>query len=211
MSEGDAVQSVLILDPAAAQRFIDERGANGHDQFDEVWNGRVVVAPTPNNEHFRIASQLNSIFSGLVEWDRGEQSNPGGNVTDRDEGWEQNYRNPDVLVVLEGSQAIDRGTRWLGGPDLVVEIISPGEEPKAKFDFYAKVKTREVLIVDRNPWAVEVHRLKGKKLALVGRSDEADPQVGGSAVLPLTFKLVAGKPRPRIEVTHSKSKKTWLV
>lgn len=205
------MSSVLILDPATAKRFIDERAANGHDQYDEVWEGRVVVAPSPNNEHFRIASLLNSIFSGFVDWERGEQSLPGGNVTDRDEEWEKNYRNPDVLVVLEGSTAIDRGTRWLGGPDLVVEIISPGEEPQAKFDFYAKIKTREVLIVDRDPWAVELYRLKGKKLALVGRSDEAKPAVVASTVLPLTFKLVAGKPRSRIEVTHAKTKKTWLV
>ncbi len=205
------MSSVLILDPSVAKRFIEERAANGHDQFDEVWEGRVVVAPSPNNEHYFLAMRLAEAFSANIYWDRGERALPGGNVTDRDEEWEKNYRNPDVLVVLEGSQAIDRGTRWLGGPDLVVEIISPGEEPQAKFDFYAKIKTREVLIVDRNPWAVELYRLKGKKLTLVGRSDEAKAAVVASTVLPLTFKLVTEKPRPRIEVAHPESKKTWLV
>jgi Uma2 family endonuclease len=200
----------LILDPTVAQRFIDERSANGHDNY-EVWDGRVVVAPMPNNEHYFIAMKLAEAFSANIDWDRGERALPGGNVSDRDDEWEKNYRNPDLLVVLEGSTAIDRGSRWLGGPDLVVEIISPGEEPQAKFDFYAKVKTREVLIVDRNPWAVELYRLKGKKLILVGRSDEEEPQTVASAVLPLTFKLIAGKPRSRIEVTHPKSKKTWMV
>jgi hypothetical protein len=84
----------------------------------------------------------------------------------------------------------------------LVEIISPGEKPYDKFDFYAQVNTREVLIINRGPWAIELHQLRGGKLVLAGRSDLANPAVLASSVLPLTFRLVAGQARPRIEVVH---------
>lgn len=43
-------------------------------------------------------------------------------------------------MYLAGSKAKDSGTHWVGGPDILVEITSPGEDPRQKLDFYAKVK-----------------------------------------------------------------------
>jgi hypothetical protein len=91
----------------------------------------------------------------------------------------------------------------------VVEIISPGEDPLAKFAFYAGIGTREVLIVDRDPWAVELYQLRAGQLTLAGRSDAANPGVVPSSVLPLTFRLEAATPRQRIVMTHSVTGQTW--
>lgn len=203
------MSSVLILDPYLARDFVAARHASGGDQFDEVWDGRIVVPPMPNNEHFRLVTKLVEPFSAVIDWDRGDQALPGGNVSDRDDGWQHNYRNPDILVALAGGAAIDRGTYWRGGPDLVVEIISPGENPHDKFGFYAQVSTREVLIVDRDPWALELYQLCGGKLVLAGRSDLSNSAVLTSSVLPLTFRLVAGQSRPRIEVVHPPTGRRW--
>jgi Uma2 family endonuclease len=63
---------------------------------------------------------------------------------------------PDVVVALAGGQAKDCGTHWCSGPDFVVEIRSPSEDPRDKLDFYAAVGTREVLVIDRDPWALEL-------------------------------------------------------
>lgn len=207
----DIASEVLIKDRETAEKFQADRKERGIDKWDEVWEGVYIVPSMPNNEH----QELQALFlMPLIETVYAPGLGfvaAGVNVTDRHPDWEENYRGPDVVVYLKSTKAINHGTHWLGGPDFLVEIISPSEDPMAKFDFYAKVKSQEVLIVDRDPWAVELYRLKGKKLVLVGRSDETKPAVVASAVLPLTFKLVAGKPRPRIEVTHSKTKKTWLV
>ena len=90
-----------------------------------------------------------------------------------------------------------------------MEITSPGEDPRLKLDFYAKVKTREVLIVDRDPWAVELYQLQGGKLVSAGKSDAATLAVLASGVLPVNFRVQPGKDRPTILVTHKSTGQTW--
>lgn len=201
--------SVLILDPYEARKYRAERETAHPDSRDEVWEGVLVVPPSPNTEHQRIVSRLNSAFSSVIDWDGGDEAVPGGNVSDRDVDWMQNYRDPDVMVYLAANPAKDAGTHWVGGPDFLIEIVSPSDDPRQKLDFYAKVGTREVLILDRYPWALELYRLAGGKLTLVGRADVANPAVLASAVLPLTFQLRDATPRPTIVVTHTATGQTW--
>lgn len=201
--------SVIFLDPAVEREVREDRERRGVDRWDEVWEGVLVVPPSPNTEHFRLVSRLNTAFSAVIDWDRGDQAAPGGNVSDRDRDWSKNYRVPDEVVYLAGNPAVDRGTHWIGGPDLAVEVVSSGEDPQAKFAFYASINTREVLIVDRDPWALELYQLAGGVLRPAGRSDLANPAVLASGVLPLTFQLQAGTPRPTILVAHTATGQTW--
>src|SRR5437870_1624529 len=115
----------------------------------------------------------------------------------------ENFRGPDIVLYLPNNPATNHDTHWLGGPDFLVEIISPGDLAWDKLDFYAKVNTREVLIVDRDPWALELYQLRSGKMKLAGRSDLANPAVLPSSVLPLTFQLRPGSPRPVIHVAHT--------
>ncbi|OWK43504.1 hypothetical protein FRUB_03103 [Fimbriiglobus ruber] len=200
---------MLILDPMLAREFREHHVATDVCRFDEMWEGMLVVPPAPNNEHFRIVSILNTATSSVIDWDAGDQSVPGGNLSDRAADWQHNYRVPDLLVYLAGNPAVDHGTHWEGGPDFLVEIISPGEKPYDKFDFYANVNAREILIVHRDPWALELFQLSGGKYVSAGRSDLSTPGVLKSTVLPLAFRLVAGKTRPKIEVTHPPTGRRW--
>jgi Uma2 family endonuclease len=115
-----------------------------------------------------------------------------------------------VLVCLADGRAKDCGTHWAGGPDLAVEIVSPGEDPRQKLAFYAAIGTRELLVVDRKPWGIELYQLVGTQLILRGRSDVANPAVLASRVLPITFQLVDGLPRPTIRVTHTATGQVWV-
>jgi Uma2 family endonuclease len=103
-------------------------------------------------------------------------------------------------VFLPGNPAEDRGSHWFGGPDLAVEITSRFDRSREKFDFYAKVGIRELLLVDRRPWQLELHRRNGDRRELVGRTGLDDPFALSSRVLPLTFRLISGPSRPKIEV-----------
>jgi Uma2 family endonuclease len=199
--------ATLILDPHLEKRFRDEYP----DRFRETWDGVDTLPPTPNTEHQRLVVQFSSVFSAVIDWDRGDSCFPGANLSDRADGWAQNYRCPDVLVYLSGNPAVDHDTHWVGGPDFLVEIISEGEDPHAKFAFYAAVNTREVLVVERNPWALELFTLVNGALVSAGRSELANGLVLTSDALGLTFKLVAGSPRPKVEVTHPASGKRWVV
>lgn len=200
---------VMIYDPQLEREIRTARDKCDAGRRDEVWDGVLVVPPQANNEHQRIVSRVTSAFSAVIDWDAGDQVLPGANVSDRDADWMENYRDPDVVVYLASNKAKDRNTHWVGGPDLAAEIRSPGEDPRLKLDFYAKVKTHEVLIVDRDPWAVELYQLRRGKLVSVGKADLATSAVLTSGVLPLTFQLRPGTPRPTILLTHTSTKQSW--
>jgi Uma2 family endonuclease len=200
---------VLIYDPLLEKEFRTERERSGLDKWDEVWEGVLVVPALPNNEHQIMVMDFCTAFCAVVNRGGGDRVLPGANVSDREKDWKENYRCPDVVVYLAGNPAKDCGTHWAGGPDLLVEIVSPGDDPQQKFDFYSLVNTREVLIVDRDPWALELYQLQAGMLRLAGRSDLANPAVLTSGVLPLTFQLRAGTPRPTIEIAHPAAGQTW--
>ncbi len=187
---------LLVLDPVMQREFHDH-----YERFTETWDGVDVMPPMPNNEHQELQTRLLFPFCAVVDDPRLGVTTAGVNISDLRAGWTKNYRGPDVAVYLDTNPAIDHGTHWEGGPDFLVEIISDGEDPHAKFDFYAAVNTREVLIVERDPWAVELFQLSGGTLVSAGRSNLANGVAVPSGVLSLAFRLVAATPRPRIEVT----------
>ena len=200
------VRDLLIQDQIKAQR--SETGA---DRYDEVWDGVYVVSPLPNDEHQELVQGLGFVLHNVVILPKLGLVRPGVNVSDRDQDWTQNYREPDVVVYLNGTKAINRGTHWVGGPDFAVEILSPGDAARQKLDFYAKVGVRELLIVDRDPWALELYRLDRGLLAMVGKVTPDDGQDLVSEVLPLRFGLVAGEARPAITATHSDGNRCWSI
>lgn len=200
---------VMIYDPILEQKVRAERERLFPNVRDEVWEGVLVVPPLPNTEHQKTVMDLCYAFASVVNRAGGDSVLPGANVSDREADWTSNYREPDVVVYLATNPAKDHSTHWVGGPDLAVEVVSPGEDPRLKFDFYAKVGTREVLIVARDPWAIELHQLQGGKLVLAGVSNTTTSAVLNSAALPLTFQLRPGSPRPVIHVTHTATGQAW--
>lgn len=201
--------AVLIHDPDLEREVRAERDRLFPNNRDEVWEGVLVMAPLPNNEHQALVLKLAIAFTAATD-PGGDIVLPGCNLSDRVAGWTDNYREPDVAVYLSTTKAKDCGTHWVGGPDLAVEIASPGEDPRQKLDFYAKVDTREVLIVDRDPWALELYQLQGGTLVLVGTSGIANSAVLASSVLPLTFTLRAAAPRPVIRIAHTAKPDEWV-
>jgi Uma2 family endonuclease len=204
-SQRKTTSPVLITDPELAQETLARREASDGDKWNEVWDGVLVMPTLPNDEHQEIQTLL---LVPLVLLNLGKVR-AGVNVTDRHPDWKENFRCPDVVVYLAGNPAVNHGAHWLGGPDFAVEILSPGDLARDKLPFYAKVNTREVLIIDRDPWSLELYQLASGQLQLAGRSDLSDPAVLASAVLPLNFQLQPGGPRPKILVTHPSTGQTW--
>jgi hypothetical protein len=201
--------SVIIHDPEFAEVVKRTRAGSDGDRYTEVWDGVTVMPALPNNEHQDLVLRLCVPFAAVVNWGHGDTVLPGANVSSRPDDWKEDYRCPDVVVTLAGGRAEDRHTHWYGGPDLVVEIESPTEDPKAKLDFYAAVGCRELLVVYRHPWAIELFRFDAGGHTSPGRVTAADTTELASTVLPLTFRLRPGKPRPVIVMTHSATGQTW--
>jgi Uma2 family endonuclease len=201
----------MLLPPGAMKRLLHKRRVCGGDRYDEVWNGVYVLMPMGDNEHQELAFEL----AGAIKQGIGEHARarifPGTNVSDREDDWRKNFRCPDVAVFLPGNPAEDRETHWLGGPDFAAEIVSLRDRSRQKFAFYAKVGVRELLLVDRKPWCLELHRRSGASWDLVGRSDLGQSAELASSVLPVSFRLLPGEPRPRIEVSTTDGARQWLV
>lgn len=201
----DPPMPVLITDPELAKETREKRSSSDGDKWNEVWDGVLVMPTLPNDEHQELQANL---LLPLLQMKLGKVR-AGVNVTDRHPDWKTNFRGPDVVVYLPGNPAVNHDTHWVGGPDFLVEITSPGEDPRQKLDFYAKVNTREVLIVDREPWSVELYWLQDGKLVSAGKSDVVTQSILASRVLPLTFQLRPGTPRPTIHISRTSSGQTW--
>jgi Uma2 family endonuclease len=172
------------------------------------------MSPLADPEHQDLVGEFDSVFREVVKREGLGRVYPGVNVSDQPVRWRKNYRCPDVAVFLDGNAAEDRGAYWLGGPDLAVEILSPRDRARRKMPFYARVGTRELLLIDRAPWALELYRLEGDAMVRAGTSTLDRPDAIASAVLPLSFRLVAGEVadrRPRIEVRHAIDGRAWAI
>jgi Uma2 family endonuclease len=202
---------VLVTDPDIEERLMAEREAIGGNQHDEVWDGVYVMSPLPNIEHQILAAELWLIFRTILAGGGLGIAINGVNVSDRDDGWQENYREPDVAVFLAGNPARNCGTHWHGGPDFAVEILSRGDLAREKFPFYAKIGVRELLLVDRDPWALELYRLQEGRLTEAGRLTPGDATALTSEVLPLAFRLLPGEPRPAIEAIETAGPGHWTV
>ena len=203
--------AVIVLDPYVEEQVLAKRVGSDGDQYDEVWEGVYVVTPLPSNQHQQLVHKLSMILSQVLEPNGLGFVFPGINLSDRDKGWEQNFREPDVAVFLHDGKAVDCGTHWQGAADFLVEIINPGERTREKIPFYSSLGVVELLIIDREPWTLELYRHQDGQLTKVGQSTLAAPEVLASQAVALTFQLLPGETRPQIQVTHPASGRNWVI
>lgn len=201
----------LITDPSLEERLKTQRHDWGGDRSDEVWEGTYVMSPLPNIEHQEIVSRLVRVLGDVVGWPGRGEVFPGVNLSDRGEDWEHDYRAPAVAVFLPGNTAEKWKTHFRGPADFLVEILSAGDRTREKMPFYARLGVPEVLLVDRQPWAIELYRLQNGLLEKAGVSTLEASDVLVCKTVPLTFQLVSGTVRPQILVTHPPKGQSWSV
>ncbi len=200
--------TTVILDHRYAEQLRKQRKAAGSDRWDEVWEGTYMMAPLPNNEHQELVGAFVDLFRELVPKLRGRVL-PGTNVSDREIAWEHNYRCPDVAVYLSETAAKDCGTHWCGGPNFTVEIVSDDDRTREKIPFYAAVNTGELLVIERDPWSLELFQLVGGNLISAGTSTLQTQALLKSRALPITFQLTVDKQRPEIQIVRTADGKQW--
>jgi Uma2 family endonuclease len=169
------------------------------------------LPPLPNNDHQEIVGDFVSVFREVIRRPGLGKVFPGVNLSDREEDWKQNYREPDVAVFLREGKAINCGTHWRGAADFLVEIISPGERTREKIPFYSSLGVVELLVIDRDPWSLELYRHQDGQLTKVGQSTLASPDVLSSGSVGLRFQLLPGEPRPQIQVTQADAERQWQI
>jgi Uma2 family endonuclease len=194
---------VRIIDPAAAHDYIHRRQELGLDRLDEIWDGVYVVPPLATNPHQDVIGGLAALFYLGINLEARGRVYPGANVSDRREGWEGNYRVPDIVVVLNEGRAVDCGTHWMGGPDFLTEVRSPGDDTEGKLPFYGGIGVRELLVVHRDTRELRLYRHDGQQLTEVAPSEHRGGRWLVSQVIPFAFRREATGAEPRTGVLRT--------
>lgn len=201
--------AILLADPQLEADLRKQRREAGADKFDEVWDGVYVMHAYPGDEHQELVGGLTHVFWEVVQAKKLGRARPGVNIASDPADWTNDYRCPDVAVFLNDTAAECHGAFWTSA-DFVVEVVSQGDESRNKLAFYAKVGVRELLLVDRDPWRLEMHRLGDKELKLSGVTRVGDAAIA-SDILPLAVHLEDDPDRPLLVVTHQESGQVWKV
>lgn len=133
------------------ERFLEERRLAGDDRWDEMWEGVLHMVPPPSDRHQALGTYLVAALVPVAQRLGLEVRYESGFYRADDD-----YRQPDLLFAK-----VEHFThRGLEGPaELVVEILSPGDESYGKLDFYASMSVREVLLIDPFTREFELMRL----------------------------------------------------
>jgi Uma2 family endonuclease len=134
------------------------RNAHGELQRDEVWNGVVIVSPSPTVSHQRISLALARLLAPLAEarglecFNELDLHEPGRRAKGGD------YMRPDVVIA----RPEDLSVRAIEGhAELVIEVLSPRDRSRLKFPFYARCGVAEYWLVDPDTRQPEIYVLRG--------------------------------------------------
>lgn len=122
--------------PPELERYLERRRRSGADRFDEVWEGRYVVAPDPHSSHSAVQVELAALLKAVAPR-LGVRA-----VLTFNLGEPENFRIPDA-GLLPGPHGV-----WHDTALLVVEVLSPEDMTFEKFDFYTARGVQELLVVD---------------------------------------------------------------
>jgi Uma2 family endonuclease len=135
--------------------LLEERKRLGLDRRDEVWDGELHMVPPASLKHQSAGTRLILALGSIARRRRYELVYEAG-VRDPTRGWDD-FRVPDVIVAdpqYTSDAAIE------GRAELVIEVLSPNDESRHKFGFYAKRQVQEVWIVEPKTLAIEVYALR---------------------------------------------------
>lgn len=191
------VMRVVMLE--APTPFLAERRRLGQDRWDEMWEGELHMVPPPHERHGRLELKLGVFFSthweslglGRVYLETGVRRPGAPTQSFLGTEFPGDYRTPDLSLLLpERASRVQSG--WIvGGPDVVIEIVSPGDESRAKLPFYREVGVRESILIDRDSCATEILELTAAGF------EPVRPDASGwieSKVLTTEFRAVTNPP-----------------
>jgi Uma2 family endonuclease len=152
-----------------SEEFLAERHRLGHDRWDEMWEGVLHMPPPPHGEHGRLNDDLGVFFK--VHWEASVlgRTYPETGVRRPGARWikvagekvPSDYKTPDRSFLLPARYGRFKNGWIVGGPDAVLEIVSPGDESYEKLPFYSSIGVREAIYIHRVSREVELRR-RGK-------------------------------------------------
>lgn len=154
----------------------------------ELYEGELQMVPSPSVRHQRLCRNLELLLGVFVSrHQRGEVLHAPLDVVFSEDIFVQ----PDILFVSQERGHIIGSQHIAGAPDLVVEVLSPGTEPRDrtyKLQLYCRYGVREYWLVDPETETVEVLALSLDGAQLEGRYG-ADDIVSSQVLAGLQFRV----------------------
>ncbi len=153
--------------------ILEWRKRTGADRFDEVWEGVIHMSPSPSNRHQGLSGEL--AFWLKTHWARRGHGKVFVQCNVARPGipkWLDDYRIPDLALLEPGCAARDLDTHFAGGPSVVVEVYSPGDESYDKLPFYFDIGVEEVWVIHRDTKVPEIF-VRGAKAFRVAKANRA--------------------------------------
>jgi Uma2 family endonuclease len=115
----------------------------------ELIDGNIYMSPAPNSKHQEITTELASyIFIHVKEHVLGKTyASPIDVFLDE----QKNAVQPDIVFIAEKNQSIIKVDAIHGSPDMVIEVLSPGNKNQdlvKKKNLYEKFGVKELWIID---------------------------------------------------------------
>ena len=130
--------------------WIAQREASDESHFDYWDHGQYVVVTGPSPEHQEVSDLLQERLRPIAR-DRGLRSTSATNLG----RYGVDTRTPDIVVAHPDTARTS--VAFLTTAEFVVEVLSPGEDPDAKLEFFADWKIDEYLTVD---YRTHIYRLR---------------------------------------------------
>lgn len=160
----------------------------------ELFLGRVFkMSPAPNVAHQRISMNLSMALSSHLKDGVCDIFHAPFDVklpVSAKDGHTDTVVQPDIVVICDPSKLDEQGCN--GAPDLVIEILSPGnsrKEMKEKFELYEASLVKEYWIVDPANSDVVIYSLNND-----GKYVGSKPFVSGEVVLTEVMKGIELNP-----------------
>ena len=145
--------------PEVPELVLEWRRKTGADRFDEVWDGVLHMVPAANVGHQQFERSL-------LVWLSNHWMHSGREVLHQvnvspDDDWLNNFRIPDIVLLMPEETRFLRDSFLQGAPSVVVEIRSPGDETFEKLSFYASLGAKEVWVISRDTRELQLFQLVG--------------------------------------------------
>lgn len=171
------MKSVMLQTPLS---LLQERKRLGQDRWDEVWEGVLYIVPPPHEDHQEINDALGVFFKTHWQYLGLGRTVPETGVKrpgtpphpELGDDVPSDYRMPDRSFLCPDRYDRRQGGWIVGGPNAVIEIVSPGDESRQKLPFYLSVGVEEVIFIDRQTRDIEVLRAGAEGYEPVAPGDD---------------------------------------
>jgi Uma2 family endonuclease len=187
------ITNINKLDLKGSYTYADYLTWNFKERL-ELFRGKIFkMSPAPNRNHQTISGRMHLIFANALNKNTCNVYYAPFDVrlvkTKTEDEKVITVVQPDLCIICDEDKLDDRGC--IGAPDLVVEILSPGNTKKElgiKFDLYEENEVKEYWLVDPAEKTVLIYTLQNKNF--IGLKPLIEEDILKSPLFPtLKFKV----------------------